>query len=554
MMTLKIGVLGLLAAATGQAAVAQQLPSAGGQIQQLPPLPQPQRSSPDLRFGRPPAPPLPAEIGPSIAVSALHITGMSVFSEGQLIAVTGFIPDASLSLNDLRRMASRITDFYNSSGYFVAQAYLPAQAVSGGVVTIAVIEGRYGKIILKNGSGLHDGVANSRLSALRPGDVVNNKPLERQLLLLSDVPGVAVKSTLMPGEAVGTSDLMVEITPARQVSGSIEADNAGNRYTGYYRLGGSVNLNNPLGLGDVASIRGLVSDGGLTYVRGSYQVPIGLLTVGVAYARLDYRLRREFAPLRAHGSADIASLYASYPLLRSYHANVYLLAGGDLKQFHDVVDATGSVSDRHSQVGSLGLSGDEHDRSGGTWWSVGWSFGNLDIRTPALRALDAVTAQSNGGFHKVNASLGRLQTISGPVSIYVAGRGQLASKNLDISEKMELGGAYGVRAYPEGEAYGDQGYIVTAEARLALEALSRHVPGDVQLFGLVDHGEVRFDRNRFSAAPNTASLSAIGAGVTWADNNNFLLKLSYAHRLGSARVTSGPDASGQFWVQATKLF
>ena len=34
---------------------------------------------------------------------------------------------------------------------------------------------------------------------------------------------------------------------------------------------------------------------------------------------------------------------------------------------------------------------------------------------------------------------------------------------------MELGGAYGVRAYPEGEAFGDTGYIATTEARLMLD-------------------------------------------------------------------------------------
>ena len=56
-------------------------------------------------------------------------------------------------------------------------------------------------------------------------------------------------------------------------------------------------------------------------------------------------------------------------------------------------------------------------------------------------------------------------------------RGQLAFDNLDSSEKMELGGAYGVRAYPEGEAFGDEGYIATAEARLMLDSLTGSLPG-----------------------------------------------------------------------------
>ena len=63
------------------------------------------------------------------------------------------------------------------------------------------------------------------------------------------------------------------------------------------------------------------------------------------------------------------------------------------------------------------------------------------------------------------------------VSLYAAINGQFASKNLDISEKMGLGGANGVRAYPEGEAYGDQGYVLNLEARCLLPSLSERVPG-----------------------------------------------------------------------------
>ncbi len=197
------------------------------------------------------------------------------------------------------------------------------------------------------------------------------------------------------------------------------------------------------------------------------------------------------------------------------------------------------------------MSGDSRDGSGSSFWSAGWSFGNLYIRTPAVRAIDAVTARTNGGFHKFNLAAGRLQTVTQGLSLYLAARGQLASQNLDISEKMQLGGAYGVRAYPEGEGFGDQGYIVTAEARLML---ARDLPGDLSLVGFIDHGGVTFNRNRFSAAPNSTRLSGAGGGITWAQGGNFQLKAYYAHRLGSARVMSGPDASGQFWVQATKLF
>jgi hemolysin activation/secretion protein len=543
--------------AVANAASAQQVPSAGGQLQQIPRGTEPPKASPHVTVERSASPLAPAAAGPGIAVTSLGITGATLFSESELIAASGFRPGTVMTLADLQLLASRIADFYNARGYFVAQAYLPPQAVDGGRVTIAVVEGHYGRVAPTNTSRASEHTIDGVLAGLAPGDVVANKPLERHLLLLSDLPGVAVRSTLAPGTATGSSDLGIEITPAARVNGSIDGDNAGNRYTGYFRAGATVNLNEPFGLGDVFSLRGLVSDGGLTYVRGSYQATVGVATIGVAYARLDYRLRREFASLRAHGSADIASIYGSHPLIRSYNSNLNALAGVDFKFFHDQADAVATTSSKQSQVGTIGLSGDSRDSFGGggaSFYSLGASYGSLDIRTPVVRAADALTTRSNGGFGHFNGAIGRVQTISGPLSLYVAVRGQVATKNLDISEKMELGGAYAVRAYPEGEAYGDDGYVATAEARLTVAALAHRVPGDVQLFGFVDNGGVTFNHNRFAPGPNHANLTGAGAGVSWARNGDFLVKASYAHRIGSARVTSEPDHAGRFWVQLVKAF
>jgi filamentous hemagglutinin family protein len=53
-------------------------------------------------------------------------------------------------------------------------------------------------------------------------------------------------------------------------------------------------------------------------------------------------------------------------------------------------------------------------------------------------------------------------------SLYLSLGGQWASKNLDGSEKLALGGARAVRAYPSGELLVDQGLIGTVEWRWSL--------------------------------------------------------------------------------------
>ena len=542
--------------ATGQNAYAQQ-PPVGGQLQQIPPAAVPRQRGPDIRIERSEPSVDAAAEGARIRVDALRVTGATLFTEAELVAATDFMPGRDLTLPELRNAAAQITRFYNDHGYVLAQAYLPAQDVVAGTVTIAVLEGRYGAIDLRNQAGVPDALAGGMLNGLNTGDPVAIAPLERRLLLLSDIPGVAVHSTLSPGAEVGTSDLTVDLTRGRRISGSLEADNAGNRYTGAYRFGGSVNLHNPTGLGDLFSLRLLASTEGLAYGRAAWQAPLGEATVGVAYTRMQYELGREFEALDAGGTADIFSVFASYPLIRSRTANLYALASFDAKFLSDEIGLVSQVSDKEILALTIGLRGDSRDSFGGGGWNAGslsWTSGQLDIEDPFERAVDAMTARTQGDFNKLQYALSRHQTVSGPLSVYGALRGQVATDNLDASEKMELGGAYAVRAYPEGEAYGDEGYVATVEARLMLDQWTQSLPGQFQLIAFVDGGEVDFAHDPWFPGPNHARRSGGGIGVNWFGPDDLIIRASYARRFDDQISTSGPDESGRAWFQIVKLF
>ncbi len=537
--------------------LAQQIPGAGSQIQQIPAIPTPQQAAPEIRVE--PAKPAPAATADAtrIFVDTLHVTGAKVYSEAELVAITGFVPGSELTLSDLRGMAARITAYYASKGYFVAQAYLPTQDIRNKTVTIAVREGEYGQVKLNNQSKLSDAIANNLLGGLHSGDAITAAPLESRLLLLSDIPGIQVHSTLVPGAAPGTSDLVVDVTPGKPVSGSVDADNAGNRYTGEYRAGATVNLNNPLGLGDVATFRGVTSGSGLNYGLLSYELQAGMGRVGVSYSRLHYKLGEEFASLQANGTAEVASIYGSYPLIRSRDSNLYVRLGYDAKTFQDKIDSVGAVTDKKDDVLTASLYGNHRDNLGGggySAYSLSGSAGRLNIKTPAALAADAATARSNGAWNKLAFNAIRLQRVTDTVSLYGSLSGQLASKNLDSSEKMELGGMNGVRAYPQGEAAADQGYLLTLEARLLLPRLSANMPGQMHLIGFVDHGGVTINKQPWAPGNNQRTLSAAGVGLTWSDPGNFLVRMYYARKLGNETALSAPDKSGRFWVQAVKYF
>ncbi len=544
--------------ASSQTVLAQGLApqGAGAQIQQIPPSPAQERRIPDLRLEPRDSPATPASDQARVMVSALRVTGQTLYSEAELLATTGFSGRGERSLGELRGLAAKIADFYHLKGYFLAQAYLPAQDIKDGEVTIAVVEGRYGSVTLRNNTNLSDSLATGVLDGLNKGDPVAIAPLEHRLLLLSDIPGVKVKSTLVPGAAVGESDLVVDLTPGARVNGSVEADNAGNRYTGEVRVGATLNINNLAGRGDVLSFRGMTSGRGMNYGRVSYQMQFGKATVGVAYTALDYRLGKEFTSLRANGTAEVASLYASYPLIRSRSTNLYALAGIDAKTFQDRIDSTSTVTDKKAGVAYASLNGNHRDSLGGggvTSGSLTWTTGEIDIITPAALAADAATARSNGHFDKWAFYIGRLQRVTDRLALYGAVRGQVASKNLDISEKMGLGGMYGVRAYPVGEAYADEGYIASLEARYLL-ATPASLPGQLHLIGFVDGGSVRTNHNPWTNLDNRRTLSGAGVGLTWADYNNFVVNTYYAWKLGNEKAISAPDKNGRFWIQAIKYF
>ena len=538
-----------------QAAWAVVPPGAGAQMKQAQQAQTPNQEQlpPEIRIETTGVNPSNADDQTQVYVKAVQITGQTVFTAAKLLEVTGFKPNSTLTLADLRAMAARITSFYNDRGYFVANAYLPAQDISNGVVTIVVSEGRYGKIIVNNKSKLTNSIPNAILGNLESGAPITIAPVESSLLLLSDVPGVQVKSTLVPGTTAGTSDLIVDIESDRLLSGEIDADNGGNRYTGENRFGATLNLNNALGFGDVTSLRVMSTFEGLDYARGAYQMQFGKATAGVAYSWLEYELGKEFSYLQANGSARIASVFASYPLQRSRLTNHNVMIGYDDKRYIDRIDAVGLVTRKNSQVAMAGLYGDHRDSFGGggyNAYSLVLSAGNLDILTPEALALDQLTARTDGSFGKLVFSAGRLQNVTENFALFAGINGQFASKNLDVSEKMQLGGMYGVRAYPEGEAYGDEGVLATLEARLQIPGTL----GRMNAVGFVDAGTITLNKNPWGPGDNHRNLSAAGVGLTWSERDNFSARVYYAWKLGDEPTLSAPDADGRLWVQLVKYF
>jgi hemolysin activation/secretion protein len=529
--------------------------------------PAPPRTPAEPLIEQPARPTLKAPESARFFVKGFRITRNTAFSEGDLLPLLKDFVGKQLSLDDLQRAADLITRHYRDRGYFVARAYLPAQEIRDGIVEITVLEGRLDRVSVKpiGETRLRGQVVESALkNALPSSGLIREDDLERGMLLLNDLPGIDVRSVLQPGATIGTTDLIAALAEGPLLSGEVDFDNYGNKFSGPYRLGGTLNLNDASGYGDLMSIR-LQAAEGASYARLGYAIPAGSsgLKVGAAYTGTTYELCCEFAPLGARGDAQTATLSALYPVLRSRDASFYVAAAYDWRHYFNATVA-GTTSDKKAKVATLAGNGDFRDFAGGgglSNYSVGVSFGRLNLDGSPDQAFDDATARTHGDYTKGAYSFARQQRLGEALSLYGGLAGQVASRNLDSSEKFVLGGPFGVRAYPTGEAVGDAGFLVNLELRHDIQ------PG-LQLAAFLDHGQIRLHRYEWEGwqganthITNRYGLSGYGFGLSWNQPGSFSVRASIAQRIGDnpGRDVNDHDSDGtksrtRFWLQAVTYF
>jgi len=492
-----------------------------------------------------------------IAIEKIEITGNTAIETDKLAPLVADLIGPDRSLTDLRAGAARITAYYRQHGYAVARAYLPAQEIKDGALTIKILEGRIDQVRLDNHSRISDERAEDYLEHARLSNIVKSDEIDRGLLLLDDTPGVGgSRAALQPGASVGTSDLLVSVDPGDLLTGNVSADNYGNRYTGQYRAGGTLNINSPLGIGDLVTLGVLTSGQDLQYGRIAYQAPIGGdgLRMGVAFFDVHYKLGKEFKKIEAHGDARSGSLFIVYSFIRSLTGNLTGTATWEEKSLDDYIDSIASTTGKRVHIGNLGLSGNYRDEllgGGVSGLDLSLALAKLDINSAAALATDRASARTDGDYARVSYSATRLQHITNDTFLSVAFSGQWASKNLDSSEKFLLGGIDGVRAYPQGEGVGDEGYLLRVELR------HDFLPG-LQGIAFYDTGSVTISKTPyiFPPAANRRDLAGAGFGLN-ASYYGLDLKTSFAWETEGGEPSSIPTSAVQIpttLVQINKSF
>lgn len=185
----------LMAAQTASAQVAPQLPAAAdpGVIQER--SRDIERRLREERERRPddapaiddealkPAPARPAPAGVRFQLKRVDFTRSELLPEATLRELAAGIEGREVSLAEVQAVVDRINALYRDRGVPTAQAVLPAQDVTDGAVTIKLVEGRVGQILLEGNDSTSGDFIRARLGQA-PGELADVGELERRMAAL----------------------------------------------------------------------------------------------------------------------------------------------------------------------------------------------------------------------------------------------------------------------------------------------------------------------------------------------------------------------------------
>lgn len=554
---------GLLAGLMGLTAQAQTLPNAASILrQQEAAVPQAVPKSvttsialPERRLM------LPVEEGALVRVRSIRFVGGEGWAlEDELSDLVKPLLGQNLSNAGLMALTDRVNSALKSRGWLLSQAYLPPQDVTDGDIEIrlmpGLLDGGLEGIVVSGAQRVSAQRIRAMVAAPMQGQQarVNARLLEEGLLRAAELSGVSATASLERGAQPGSTRLTIEAKEAPATGVGLTLDNFGSPSTGVQRATGLLTLNSPLGLGDSLLLNAMASSG-ISMLTTQLSVPVGYsgLKLGASLTSLRYRVGGDLADLGLQGRALMSGLSASYPWVLTPTYKLRARLGVDHKAYVD--SAMGEpIGDKVAQVVSLGLSGQMNDGllgGGLNDWSLGLERGHLDLsHLPDVLALDQAGPRTHGHFQKWLYSFTRLQPLAGQAVLQFSLNGQQASSNLESSEKFSLGGNSAIRAYPGGEAAGDNGMVASLTVSQPLswpQAAQR-----LELSAFYDWGRIRVHHSRdqeidSATGLNSYNLSGAGLALSLAQPGAWNLAMTWAYALGGnpGRSTTGSNSDGK---------
>ncbi|WP_060837301.1 ShlB/FhaC/HecB family hemolysin secretion/activation protein [Pseudomonas sp. Os17] len=428
-----------------------------------------------------------------------------------------------LSVAQINTLLKAITHHYLQQGYVTTRAYLPAQELASGDLTIVVVEGRLESL---DSSAL----ASSRELAMSfpgtTGEVLNLRELEQLVDQLSRLPSRQVELELSPGEKLGDSRVGLKGQRLKPWRVTATRNNSGDKSTGEQQAGLGLDWDSPLGLADQLSLRAnqdTVSDHWRHSDNQSlyYSLPWGWWTVSYSYSQSYYRTRNDstgFA-FSMDGDSTNQQLRAERVLHRDNLSKTGMSLGlSQLRTRNYIDDNLIDVSSNRITESQLGFN---HGRR------IGNALVNADIGWQ--QGIGALDAQGSGNPHgsepvarynKYSLTLSYLQPFrlwDENFSFDSLATGQRSEDVLFSPQRISLGGLNSVRGFQDQTLSGNSGGYWRNQLRWRRAVTWPALQPFVQEYGMAfayDVGVIKGDRYNHDAkgrmSGNALELNARG--------------------------------------------
>jgi hemolysin activation/secretion protein len=545
-------------------------------IERLKPDPLPWADAPgfDFRIETPARTPVPRAVDElRFVLGAVVVEGGTALDEAALHAPFQSLVGQRIALEDLRQAADRLESAYRARGFFLVRVLIPPQRVREGRFVIRVIEGYVASAFVEGGSeSLRKRVETmlARLVGVRPASL---QAIERELLLINDLPGVQARGTLRQGTSEGAVEIVVT-TGTAEDTGTVSINNHASRSLGTWGYSAGMQWREALeGRGELAA--NLLGSGPdvMRAIALRYAFPIGYSGT-VAQIGTLAALARPIGSLRDDLGLDIESQSANlafklrHPLYRSRTESLFIESGLTASQSRTTgVPAPSCDANVEPEIADRVLSGE----FGAVWLRTGPFQSRQEMTLHVHRGLPAGwayqgsdyssacrqpgTADFEPRFTRALAQWTHRQAFSSQLSATLTLRGQYTEDRLPTSERISWGGVRLGRAYDSGAVTGDRGYggLLELSWRTSPAQGNSALPTP-QWFAFADHAQgERLASASGSLEGGLARLGSAGAGVRLALTRQVSAELLIAKALRpvpSSDPRTDPRAlitiSGQF--------
>jgi hemolysin activation/secretion protein len=450
-------------------------------------------------------------------VKQINVKGSESIGQEVLFAMLDLGEGKEMPTAELISYAQKVTDYYGSQGYILAEAFFPPQEVVNGVANMVVSEGKISQVIVKGNEKIKEEDLVNRIQIAIKDKAFKEESLEKVLLELNELMGLTVKSSLKPGELPGTSNLILEVTEEEAYSFALDGDNFGSSFTGENRFGAQGSVGNLFDLGDQFFVRGVRSDEDLNSVQTYYLIPVNDwgTTVKFDFTYSEHTLGQSLSALKAGGDSHLYNLEIGHTLFKTRDFRFAVQGGMDYRLFENEQLGTLTSEDEIFDL-YLGFSGDWTDRFlGQNYFSLRLQQGLNE--SDENRELTSRT-KGRGNITVGTVGLTRYQSANLLDSYFILkATGQATSDRVLSPDQFAIGGAGTVRGFPLAEHSGDNGYALTVEYVLPVPLTIPYKEKNfsfgkyLALTSFWDFGEI-FIKDKQTGEVNK-SISGYGVGV-----------------------------------------